>query len=114
MDTAAMTLGAAKSVSRAAWPLGAWNGEDYWSREFRRLVIERGMYSCVGLRWANPAPITLRKDILDIFDKVSAALFQYRRQDRRDTQDLGCFRQVNNFVEQQNSIDVLHSRELKP
>jgi hypothetical protein len=30
----------------------------HWSRDIRKLRIERGMLSCVGLRWANSAPIT--------------------------------------------------------
>jgi hypothetical protein len=30
----------------------------HWSRDIRKLHIERGMLSCVGLRWANSAPIT--------------------------------------------------------
>ena len=44
---------------------------------------------------------------------MSAALFHYRRQDCRDTKDLGRFRQANYVVDQQDSIDVLHTRKLK-
>jgi hypothetical protein len=56
---------------------------------------------------------TSGEDILNVFERVSAALFQYRRQDRRYAKDLGCFGQANYVVDQQSPIDILHARELK-
>src|SRR5580700_11037012 len=55
----------------------------------------------------------VREDILNIFEKISAALFQYRRQDRRYAKDLGCFGQANYVVDQQSPVDVLNTGELK-
>jgi len=48
--------------------------------------------------------------VLDIFEQVSAALFQNRREDRRRAKDPGCFGQASYVVDQQSSIDVLPRR----